>query len=120
MNVSSSGSRSVARASGSALAIVVPVVIVAGMFLTLYVARDERFPAGYDTPKYIWRANLVEAEGPRALAGSVQPPLHANARSMPTVAATRSHGFESSRRSRVAASAGGAGPAGATSVMAMR
>jgi hypothetical protein len=64
---------------GSALSIVVPVVIVAGMFLSLYVARDERFPAGYDTPKYIWRANLVEAEGPRALAGSVQPPLHANA-----------------------------------------
>src|SRR5438309_1602404 len=36
-------------------------------------------PVGYDTAKYVWRANLVDAEGTPALAGSAQSPLHVNA-----------------------------------------
>src|SRR5207244_9604777 len=53
--------------------------VVAGLFLSLYTSHHYAFPVGYDTPKYIWRANLVEAQGPQALANSAQPPLHVNA-----------------------------------------
>ncbi|MFN2543676.1 MAG: hypothetical protein ABR600_03765 [Actinomycetota bacterium] len=53
--------------------------VVAGLFLSLYADHRFEFPVGYDTPKYVWRANLVEAQGPSALANSAQPPLHVNA-----------------------------------------
>jgi hypothetical protein len=63
----------------TAVQLVGPVVVIGALFLSLYTARDLPFPVGYDTPKYIWRSTLVEAQGPEALDGSAQFPLHVNA-----------------------------------------
>jgi hypothetical protein len=68
-----------ARRIAAAAAALAAAGIVAGLFLSLYTSHHYAFPVGYDTPKYIWRANLVEAHGPQALANSAQPPLHVNA-----------------------------------------
>src|SRR5437588_3021399 len=69
----------VVRRVAAAAAALAAAGIVAGLFLSLYTSHHYAFPVGYDTPKYIWRANLVEAQGPQALANSAQPPLHVNA-----------------------------------------
>jgi hypothetical protein len=61
------------------LAAVAAVGVVTGLFLSLYTSHRYALPVGYDTPKYVWRANLVTAEGTTALAGSAQAPLHVNA-----------------------------------------
>jgi len=64
-------------AAGDALRILVPAalvavtaVVLAAPFLHLYSHEQLRVPLGFDTPKYVWRANLVGGEGVGSLAGS--------------------------------------------------
>ncbi|HXJ64122.1 MAG TPA: hypothetical protein VNN79_10240 [Actinomycetota bacterium] len=46
---------------------VLALAAVAGVYLWLYGAHAVRVPVGYDTPKYVWRARLVAAQGMHAL-----------------------------------------------------
>ncbi len=62
-------SRSGTRAWALAvLALVGPALVVGTLFLLPYLRGDSMTPFGFDTPHYIWRANLVIAEGLDALA----------------------------------------------------
>jgi hypothetical protein len=58
------------RTWGIALLAAASIVVVAAQFLNLYLGDPVPVPAGFDTPKYIWRANLVAEEGLEALPGS--------------------------------------------------
>ncbi|MFL5798961.1 MAG: hypothetical protein ACJ77A_13635 [Actinomycetota bacterium] len=64
-------------AARDALRILIPAalvamtaVVLAAPFLHLYSHEHLRVPLGFDTPKYVWRANLVGGEGVASLAGS--------------------------------------------------
>ena len=57
--------------------LLLPAAVVAAGFLSIYVARRYAMPLGYDTGKYVWRANLVAARGLDGL--SSVPILHPNA-----------------------------------------
>lgn len=46
------------------------VAATGAILLSLYAGDEFDAPAGFDTPKYIWRANLVGGEGLQALPGS--------------------------------------------------
>ncbi len=54
-----------ALAVGVALAI--PAVALSVLYLSVYVTRRLATPLGSDTPKYIWRANLVGSRGLESL-----------------------------------------------------
>ena len=56
-----------------------PAAAVAALYLYLYVTRHFAFPVGYDTPKYLWRTNLVGASGMESLPGSAPFPFRVNA-----------------------------------------
>ncbi len=66
-----SRARRVARGIAGAALFLVPVAVVAGLFLSRYETEDFASPMGFDTPKYLWRANLVASQGLDALPGSV-------------------------------------------------
>jgi hypothetical protein len=64
------------RATGigaPAALIAATLVVLAGAFLHVYSHEHMRVPLGFDTPKYVWRANLVGGEGVEALPGSAPP-----------------------------------------------
>jgi hypothetical protein len=76
-----------ARAAGSApraalriaLLLAVPAAAVGALYLMTYAVHHYAFPVGYDTPKYLWRTDLVAANGVHALVGSAPLPFHVNA-----------------------------------------
>lgn len=57
----------------------VSVLVVGGALISVYASGDHAFPAGADTPWYVWRAKLVAGEGLASLPGSVQFPVSAKA-----------------------------------------
>lgn len=52
------------------LLIILSAVLLGGLFLSPYFAEPQPTPVGFDTPDYIWRANLVWEQGLNALPGS--------------------------------------------------
>jgi hypothetical protein len=74
--VRSSGLRTAALDAAALLASAVAVGVVYAWPL---VARRLSAPVGYDTPKYLWRTNLVAAKGIASLAGSAPLPFQVNA-----------------------------------------
>lgn len=58
------------RVLGDPLLLTAAIVLVAGPFLWLYLRESVATPVGFDTPKYIWRANLVAESGLDALPAS--------------------------------------------------
>ena len=54
-------------------AVVLPIAIVGGLFLWPVASGAQRYPAGFDTTKYIYRANAVAADGIDAL-DEIAPP----------------------------------------------
>jgi hypothetical protein len=69
----------VARAAAIGALLAVPVVWILAVYLWTIVSRRYAFPIGYDTPKYVWRTNLVGGEGLAALKGSAPEPFRVNA-----------------------------------------
>jgi hypothetical protein len=61
------------------LLLALSVVTLAGVYLWLYLRQPVSVPVGFDTPKYIWRANLVAEEGVDALPGSTPSWFRENA-----------------------------------------
>jgi hypothetical protein len=61
------------------VALVAPAILVGLVYAWSLVTRGFSAPVGYDTPKYLWRTNLVAAKGIAALAGSAPPPFQVNA-----------------------------------------
>lgn len=61
------------------LFLLLPAAVLSVLYLALYVTRDFAFPIGYDTPKYLWRTNLVRALGLDGLPRSALPPFIVNA-----------------------------------------
>lgn len=58
-----------------------------GAFVSLAAAEDLLAPPGFDTPKYVWRANLVAGQGLDALEGSSPYREHADRPGYPVLAA---------------------------------
>ncbi|HEX6400659.1 MAG TPA: hypothetical protein VF108_09380, partial [Actinomycetota bacterium] len=54
---------------------VLPIVIVGGLFLWPVASGAQRYPAGFDTTKYIYRANAVAADGIDSLDDIAPPSL---------------------------------------------
>jgi hypothetical protein len=61
---------------GGAAALLVTSVVVGGIFLWQFAVGDRRYPSGFDTPKYFFRANAVIAEGVGALEHITPPSLN--------------------------------------------
>lgn len=74
------------RLALATLLIAMSIVAISGQFLYLYVKTGFTGPAGFDTPKYIWRANLVVGEGLRELADSSPYREHADRPGYPALA----------------------------------
>ncbi|MBI4259645.1 MAG: hypothetical protein HY658_03670 [Actinobacteria bacterium] len=76
----SPGPRDGGRLAGGALpaALFLPVLVVAAVFLAPYLGSEVDTPFGFDTPKYIWRARLVMAEGLDSLPGAARDPFREN------------------------------------------
>lgn len=66
------------------------VIAVAGQFLFLYLRNSPAVPLGFDTPQYLWRANVVADEGLGRLAESGTDWFrdHADRPGYPVLAAT--------------------------------
>lgn len=56
-----------------------PSTVVGAVYLSSYASNGYASPVGYDAPKYVWRSNLVSAEGLDSLSGSVPEPFRVNA-----------------------------------------
>lgn len=63
----------------TAAALAIPVVVIASLYVSTIATKDFASPVGFDAPKYVWRTNLVQAEGLDALAGSAPEPFRVNA-----------------------------------------
>jgi hypothetical protein len=61
------------------LLLALSVVTLAGVYLWLYLREPVSVPVGFDTPKYIWRANLVAEVGVNALPDSTPSWFRENA-----------------------------------------
>jgi hypothetical protein len=72
-------SRRLRAAALDATALVGSAVAVGVVYGWPLVARRLSAPVGYDTPKYLWRTNLVAAKGIASLAGSAPVPFQVNA-----------------------------------------
>jgi hypothetical protein len=55
--------------------VVLPIAIVGGLFLWPVASGAQRYPAGFDTTKYIYRANAVAADGIDSLDDIAPPTL---------------------------------------------
>jgi hypothetical protein len=55
--------------------VVVPIAIVGGLFLWPVASGAQRYPTGFDTTKYIYRANAVAADGIDSLDDIAPPSL---------------------------------------------
>jgi hypothetical protein len=64
---------------GGSAVVIIPAIIVAGLFLSLYISRHAVIPVGADTPQYLWRARLAELGGLKALPLHLPNPLQPNA-----------------------------------------
>jgi len=51
----------------SAIGLAIALVVIAWLYLWPALSGEMRTPGGYDTPKYMWRATLVQERGLRAL-----------------------------------------------------
>ncbi|HEX6580635.1 MAG TPA: hypothetical protein VF195_07175 [Actinomycetota bacterium] len=60
---------------GRLSAVLLPIAIVGGLFLWPIASGDRRYPTGYDTTKYIFRANAVVADGVDSLDHITPPSL---------------------------------------------
>jgi hypothetical protein len=56
-------------------ALLLPIAIVGGLFLWPIASGAQRYPSGYDTTKYIFRANAVAADGVDSLENITPPSL---------------------------------------------
>lgn len=72
-------SRRIRVAALDAAGLVGSAVAVGVVYAWPLVARKLSAPVGYDTPKYLWRTNLVAAKGIASLAGSAPVPFQVNA-----------------------------------------
>jgi hypothetical protein len=63
----------------SVLVLLVPTVVIGGMYLWPFLTGHSLLPFGYDTPKYVWRANLVADRGLHALLGAAPEGFGVNA-----------------------------------------
>jgi hypothetical protein len=61
------------------LLLLVPTVVIGGMYLWPFLTGHSLLPFGYDTPKYVWRANLVADRGLHALLGAAPEGFGVNA-----------------------------------------
>jgi hypothetical protein len=61
------------------LVLLVPTIVLGGIYLWPFLTRQSTLPFGYDTPKYVWRANLVADRGLDALVGSAPEGFGVNA-----------------------------------------
>jgi hypothetical protein len=61
------------------LVLLVSTIVIGGMYLWPYLTRQSTLPFGYDTPKYVWRANLVADRGLDALLGAAPEGFGVNA-----------------------------------------
>jgi hypothetical protein len=64
---------------GGSAVVIIPAIIVAGLFLSLYISRHAVIPVGADTPQYLWRTRLAELGGLKALPLHLPNPLQPNA-----------------------------------------
>ena len=55
--------------------VILPIAIVGGLFLWPVASGAQRYPAGFDTTKYIYRANAVAADGIDSLDDIAPPTL---------------------------------------------
>lgn len=55
------------------IALVLPVAITSAMYLLPFVRNPSLLPFGSDTKKYLARAEIVKAEGPRVWTAIVRP-----------------------------------------------
>lgn len=55
--------------------VLLPIAIVGGLFLWPVASGTQRYPAGFDTTKYIYRANAVAADGIDSLDDIAPPTL---------------------------------------------
>jgi hypothetical protein len=67
------------RPLASLLVLLVSTIVIGGMYLWPFLTRQSSLPFGYDTPKYVWRANLVADQGLDALVGATPEGFGANA-----------------------------------------
>ncbi len=56
-------------------AVLLPIAIVGGLFLWPVASGDRRYPTGFDTTKYIYRANAVAADDIGSLDDIIPPSL---------------------------------------------
>lgn len=63
----------------SLLIVLVPTVVIGAMYLWPFLTHHASLPFGYDTPKYVWRANLVADRGLHALLGAAPEGFGVNA-----------------------------------------
>lgn len=61
------------------LVLLLPTAVIGAMYLWPFLTRHSVLPFGFDTPKYLWRANLVADRGLHALLGAVPEGLGVNA-----------------------------------------
>ena len=59
--------------------VIVPVIALGTLYLLPYLRGEATDPLGFDTPHYLWRANLVHASGLDALSSIPVPFLNPNA-----------------------------------------
>jgi hypothetical protein len=60
---------------GRLSAVLLPIIVVGGLFLWPIASGARRYPSGYDTTKYIFRANAVAAYGIDSLENITPPSL---------------------------------------------
>jgi hypothetical protein len=63
----------------SVLVVLVPTALIGGMYLWPFLTGHSVLPFGFDTPKYMWRANLVADRGLHSLIGSAPIGFNVNA-----------------------------------------
>jgi hypothetical protein len=61
------------------LFLILSTAVIGGMYLWPFLMRHSLLPFGFDTPKYVWRANLVADRGLHALLGAVPEGFGVNA-----------------------------------------
>jgi hypothetical protein len=67
------------RPLASVLVLFVSAIVIGGMYLWPFLTGRSTLPFGYDTPKYVWRANLVADRGLDALLGAAPEGFGVNA-----------------------------------------
>jgi hypothetical protein len=69
----------VSRVAKVVALLAIPAAMIGSVYLATIGSNRYATPIGYDAPKYVWRTNLVAAEGLDALPGSAPEPFRVNA-----------------------------------------